>query len=190
MSSRSSGSDAVFLTGRIQGCWSGSVLPQPVEWRVTVVDGLLTFDCAVPGTAWCDTTIPPGTFVEGLWEQDVAELFLMDGSGAYQEFNVSPAGAWWSCVFSAYRQRKSPQPPPPRGVSVRHLSSPERWMVQLQVGLPELAVSWSPQTALHLAVIQHQPVQRFLSSRPVPGVEADFHRAECFESVTTLGNRP
>lgn len=190
MSSHSSDSDALVLAGRIQECWRGSVLPQPVEWSIAVAGALLTFECSVPGAAWCNRALAPGTFLEGLWEQDVAELFLRDESGTYQEFNVSPAGAWWSCVFSAYRQRKVPQPAPPRGVAVLHRRSPERWMVQLQVPLNELAVSWSPQTALHVAVIQHQPAQRFLSSSPVPGGEPDFHLAECFESIAMRCKMP
>jgi len=40
---------------------------------------------------------PPGSFHPNLWQRDVGELFLCDPlTGHYQEWNVSPAGAWWT----------------------------------------------------------------------------------------------
>ena len=50
-------------------------------------------------------------FTEGLWTQDVAECFIAEtGTGHYTEYNLSPAGAWWACRYTAPRIRRSPQP--------------------------------------------------------------------------------
>ncbi len=56
-------------------------------------------------------SFPAEGFVEGLWEHDVAEFFLLDRRrGTYQEYNLSPGGAWWAAAFSAPRVRLDPQP--------------------------------------------------------------------------------
>lgn len=56
------------------------------------------------GSVCYDQYISPGSFERGLWKQDVAELFIQFGSGQrYQEFNLSPAGAWWTCSFVSPR---------------------------------------------------------------------------------------
>jgi predicted amidohydrolase len=48
----------------------------------------------------------PGLFMPGLWEHDVAELFIAHPGGRYFEFNLSPNAAWWSCEFKAPRVRE------------------------------------------------------------------------------------
>ena len=51
-----------------------------------------------------------GEFVEGLWEEDVLELYLAnteEDEDAYLELNLSKDGAWWGAHFSSYRRRAS-----------------------------------------------------------------------------------
>jgi hypothetical protein len=67
-------------------------------------EGTLTFNAEVnrsPFIAPCDC-LEEGSFVEGLWEGDCAELFLCNPStGYYIELNLSSRGSWWYCPFSA-----------------------------------------------------------------------------------------
>ena len=47
-----------------------------------------------------------GQYFEGLWNQDVIELFIdINCEGHYVEFNLSPQGAWWFQHFEGYRVR-------------------------------------------------------------------------------------
>jgi UDP-N-acetylmuramate dehydrogenase len=50
---------------------------------------------------------PPGSFVDGLWKWSVSELFIGagDGTGAYLEFESTPAGHWIALRFDAARIR-------------------------------------------------------------------------------------
>jgi hypothetical protein len=89
----------------------------------------LRFVCAFPPGSHGFPGAKLGDFIEGLWNYDVAELFLARPDGQYVEINFSPEGAWWTASFSAPRQRhpgsrRGPQPdvhiacrtsPPTRG---------------------------------------------------------------------------
>ncbi len=82
--------------------WYGVRAGFPLQWSLTVVDERLefAFECGCP--AACDEV---HGFVEGLWRRDVAEFFLIAANGSYQEFNLSPTGAWWSARFRGYRDQ-------------------------------------------------------------------------------------
>ncbi len=47
-----------------------------------------------------------GSYFEGLWENDVSELFFFKKDGSYLEFNLSPSASWWAMEFKSYRVRK------------------------------------------------------------------------------------
>lgn len=163
-------------------CWDGQELIPPFQWRVAYDPSCLWFMSRVPGPGTFNAELARGQFVEGLWEQDVAELFVMTDGGSYQEFNVSPAGAWWSCGFSAYRVRQS-ENRVPEGVSIEVTSDPSSWQALLSIPRAELAFSPTEITGMHVAAILHSPTTRYLSSAPMAGVQADFHRKECFEPI-------
>lgn len=46
-------------------------------------------------------------FKEGLWENDVIELFVKDEGEQYLEFNLNSDGDWWACSFSSSRKRNN-----------------------------------------------------------------------------------
>lgn len=54
-----------------------------------------------------EKNLQQGQFQPDLWKMDVLELFIASDNSekAYQEFNFSPAGAYWHCCFSEYRKR-------------------------------------------------------------------------------------
>lgn len=166
------------------------LLPQVshgARWSLAIDSAALWFACEVDAAPFCDTAHQNGDFIEGLWLKDVAEFFLRDSeTGEYQEFNVSPRGAWWSCVFSSYRHRHLMQRRPST-VSVMGDCGESRWKVVFGVRLDELASPLSPQTTVHVSLISHSHggsgEPRYFSSHPVRGLEPDFHLPEVFLPV-------
>ena len=53
------------------------------------------------------STIPPGSFTDGLWHYSVSELFIASGTpgGGYLEFEICPEGHWVALRFDAPRKR-------------------------------------------------------------------------------------
>ena len=53
------------------------------------------------------STIPDGSFTDGLWNYGVSELFIASGSsgGGYLEFEMSPEGHWVALRFDSPRKR-------------------------------------------------------------------------------------
>jgi hypothetical protein len=166
----------------VENCWDGTSLEAPLEWSLVCDDLRVWFVCRIPGRPTFDQAHARGAFVEGLWEHDVAEFFLMDAEGRYQEFNVSPTGAWWSCGFSGYRARAAGVAIPTE-VLVETKIDPTGWQVLFSVPSREL---WTPLeriAGVHVAAISRSPHARYLSSSPVLGSTPDFHRRECFGAV-------
>ena len=87
--------------------WFGARAGFLLEWSLEVVGGQLefAFECGSP--AACDEV---SGFVEGLWNRDVCEFFLVASDGRYQEFNLSPTAAWWSARFRSYRSQEATCP--------------------------------------------------------------------------------
>ena len=117
-----------------------------------------------------------GEFVEGLWNEDVAELFLAGPGNSYQELNFSPTGAWWSALFSGYRKldRACPELQPELEV----VSGEGFWQVQCHLALASL-VPWreAPRLSwrLHVASILFPEDPEYLCSGHHQGGTPDFH---------------
>lgn len=72
----------------------------------------LAFIVVVPKLAML-SPVDDGSYREGLWNYDCAELFLGNIlTGYYIEFNLSPKGGWWSCSFSSPRVQVAEGPSP------------------------------------------------------------------------------
>ena len=85
---------------------SGAPLTSPLRFGLALSASHLYFGYAQPVNEGSFTPRPVGEFYEGLWEEQVLELFVAADSGErYQEFNLSPSGAWWTQPFSSYRVR-------------------------------------------------------------------------------------
>jgi len=117
-------------------------------------------------------------WVEGLWEEDVAELFICDpNTGRYQELNLSPDGAWWSSVFSTYRKRVPLTGAPSPRIDVNGRE------VTLRVRLNELGVSLANAKGNVSAIL----AGNYLSwTKALLEPTPDFHRTEQFVALSLI----
>jgi hypothetical protein len=164
--------------------WSGIPAPDGPRWALWARGGRLHF--------WAAADLPPtltgsaggGEFIEGLWEGDVAELFLLNpATGFYMEFNLSPGGAWWCCAFDAPRVR-SGSPAPLPGVTARAAELDVGWEAELAVPLASLpqGLALDPFDPLDPGATKGNVTfclgrpQRHFTLADLGGGEPDFHR--------------
>jgi hypothetical protein len=143
--------------------WYGEKAGFPILWSLSRVGERLefTFECGCPAS--CDEV---SGFVEGLWNRDVGEFFLIAADGRYQEFNLSPTGAWWSARFRGYRDQECQLP----DLSVTSTGARSRsgWKASLTVPVSEI-LEWERYQVT--AILGG----RFFSTGRCEG-EPDFHR--------------
>lgn len=138
------------------------------------------------------------TFVEGLWEKEVFELFLCSPCQQfYWELHLSPLGEWWACKFGAPRIRASePQQPLP-GTKLHRAVTGKTSVLSLSVSLQQLEFdSLEGLRGNFTAVLSKRGVdsqnsidvnekrtkQYFSWAAPLAG-SPDFHRFELFLPV-------
>jgi hypothetical protein len=121
--------------------------------------------------------------VEGLATRDLVELYIMDEQNCYQEFHVSPAGAWWSGYFVGYRQRSDAMlKGRPSFVSAQQEAV--GWSAEMVYPRAAMLVSVGSSSLVHATAISTlDGERRFVSSAPITGIAPDFHRSECFKPI-------
>ena len=156
-----SSADAAWFALKQQWSKSASKVEPQVRWWMEADRLNWEMRMPLPLTEW--PASPPGKFVEGLWDQDVAEFFIADRTtGRYHEFNLGPGGAWWSATFRAPRVRIAPQPEwEAFGVTTAVFRNETHWIGQLSLPLPQLAGSEG---------------RNFYSWADLGGPVPDFHR--------------
>ena len=168
--------------------WHGRSLNPPMGFAVAADTASLWFLATRDATAICRPGAEPGAFTEGLWEWDVAELFLANpASGAYLEFNLAPNGAWWAAKFTAPRVRAQSQPDF-QSVVTSHSNeiSGHSWCAAIRVPLDFLVneIGFHSQTAANATAILNSPHQTFHSAAKLPGLQPDFHQPGAFPRLT------
>jgi len=161
--------------------WHGAPLSVPLSWTVAVDPRAIWCVCCLPGGLVSAASGSSGEFREGLWNGDVAELFLKGRDGSYQELNLSPSGAWWSMTFIGYRERH-PTPGRPKPLHISTAVGAHGWEVIAAFGRESLDVEIAPAMLIHVSGMWYTPGPVYLSSLPPQGVEPDYHHAECFQS--------
>ncbi len=130
----------------------------------------------------------PGVFQADLWKYDVAELFIADPDrGRYLEFNLAPNSAWWSCEFTAPRQRaEAADVAFPEVRTWADLSPDGAWVAAMAIPLDLLRarIDFGAKTRANVCMILGSPDRRFLTAAPLGDGEADFHRPASFPPVT------
>ncbi len=169
---------------RFETDWNGEPLAFRVEFALAVEPGFLHFLATTDlPTAFLESR--EGEFIEGLWEQDVAELFIRDADSTnYQEWNVSPSGAWWSQTLSAERVR-TPDFSPDRATSVKRIVQPKGWGIILQIPHHE-AIWQNVRMNVTLILTDENGSRRYLSCCPDPDKSPDFHTIKSYPTPTVL----
>lgn len=164
--------------------WHGRALNPPLGFVLVTDTKSLWFVATRQSPATCRPGVAPGAFTEGLWEWDVAELFLADPTrGNYLEFNLAPNGAWWAAKLISPRVRAQTQPDFQSAVtSYWEKISDNGWCAAIQVPIDFLKseIGFGSQTTANATAILNSPKQSFHSVAKLPGAEPDFHQPASF----------
>lgn len=176
--------------------WHGVPLEPPAGFSLTMDERRLWFIAHHRKPAELHPTARPGDFQPGLWQHDVAELFIADpASGRYFEFNLAPNSAWWSCEFTAPRVRaEEVDIAMPEVATFSDMAPDGAWVAAMAIPLDLLKarLDFGPESRVNVAMILESPAQRFLTAADLGGGEADFHRPGHFARAgfTALAENP
>lgn len=170
--------------------WHGEAVDPQAAWCVALDPQRLWWVASHARPARLHPASRPGRFVPELWKYDVAELFVSDPrSGRYFEFNLAPNAAWWSCEFTAPRQRAEAGEVVFPGVTTHAELAPDGgWLAAMSIprDLLEARLDFGAATRFNVTFILGSPEQRFLSAADLGGGEPDFHRPERFPAGKSL----
>ena len=168
----------------------GALLRAPAAFSVVADGSHLWFIVSHRQPARLHPQARPGVFQAGLWQHDVAELFLADpASGRYFEFNLAANGAWWTCEFTAPRVRAEvAEIAMPEVATFSDMAPDGAWLVAMAIPLDLLRarLDFGPETRMNVTMILESPEQKFVSACDLGGGEPDFHQPERFSKVNFL----
>jgi len=173
--------------------WHGDPPLAPSYFVLALDPSNLWFAAECKQTPNFDRKFAQNDFAEGLWQRDVAELFLVeDQTSRYQEFNLSPSGAWWSGVFKSYRQADQ---------TFDHKHSPtitsiitcanimdNSWSSAMRIPLTSLAITitFGPQSKANVSMIIGGQLRQHLSWSKIASKQPDFHRCQEFSCLQSI----
>lgn len=168
--------------------WYGDPLPVPAAFSLVTDARHLWFVAHHRKAADLHPQARPGIFLAGLWQHDVAELFLADPvSGRYFEFNLAPNSAWWTCEFTSPRVRAEEiDIAMPEVVTFADMAPDGAWVAAMAIPLDLLRarLDFGPQTRANVAFILDSPAQKFVTAVDLGGGEPDFHQPAHFTQVS------
>ncbi|MBB5352919.1 hypothetical protein HNR46_003168 [Haloferula luteola] len=174
----------------IQRDWHGAEIVPPVGWCLVADPEALWLLATRGASGKPQPASSTGEFVEGLWNHEVAELFIADPARErYLECNLAPNGAWWACQFDSPRVRSEEQPDFP--AIFRSHADPDAagsWTAGLRLPLDFLqkSLNFGPSSPLNVTFILHDPAPRYLSLADLGSGEPDFHRPWAFPVVSWM----
>lgn len=167
---------------------SGRMLKTPAAYSLVMDTRYLWFIANHRQAALIHPQARPGLFQNELWEYDVAELFVTDpSSGRYFEFNLAPNGAWWTCEFTAARQRAEEMDiAMPEVATFSDMAVDGSWLAAMAIPLDLLRarLDFGPATRLNVAMILESPAQKFVSATDFGDGAPDFHQPSRFSEFT------
>ena len=165
--------------------WHGAACSPPAEWALVADRDCLWLLARHAAPAQSHPDGRPGEFLEGLWQHDVAELFIAAADRmTYLEFNLSPMGAWWFAGFAAPRQRAAVLPlPQVRTEAFTHADGGWASAIGIPLDFLKQHVGWGPDSALNVTFILNSPDQRFLTASDLGDGDPDFHRPGRFSAI-------
>jgi hypothetical protein len=165
----------------VQGTWDGKPLEADEFARIGLsIDHagaalLLTVDAAYYADPAPDAR--PGS-VDGLWDFEVVELFLVGADERYLEIELGPHGHFLGLCLEGRRNVIEAGIPIEFSVD----RSAHRWKGEARISL-----DWLPRpirAANAYAIHGVGRTRRYLAAHPVPGDFPDFHRLEFFVPIT------
>ncbi|MFD2257717.1 hypothetical protein ACFSSA_13635 [Luteolibacter algae] len=170
--------------------WFGKPLDPPQGFALAMDSEQLWFIATRQSAAQTRPDAIPGAFVYGLWEYDVAELFIArPDSGEYLEFNLAANGAWWASKFSAIRMPAQNQPDFTGIITSYHQEDPsDSWLAALAIPLSFLkeAIGFGEESRINASFILGTPKRTFHSVNRLPGEQPDFHQPMAFSKVDLI----
>ena len=151
-----------------------------------VIDPLnLFFSVKVPESRNFDKSLSPGQFKPDLWKHDVVEIFFASDQGcAYQEFNLSPAGAYWSVKFSDYRTRTPGTEEPIAGLKVESRATITGKMLSMMI--PKNSIieqcSLGHDSRINCCAILGDEPRSYFSTANLDTLKPDFHHIDSWGS--------
>lgn len=169
------------LSLHIDRLWNGSSCPDDRLWANVFVgqakDGLrvrvqapMLHEQKVPDA-------PIGSRVEGLWEHDVVELFLVGPGHQYLEIELGAGGHFLVLGFDSIRHRSE---------SYESFAPVLRFQkTGEKIWTSSLTIPWKmvPENLRALNAFAIMAGQ-FLAYSPVPGDEPDYHQPDRYPNVT------
>ncbi len=156
--------------------WDGDpALPgERVQLDVRLTDEALAIEVSAP---FHGDPAPPGPAgaLDGLWEHEVVEIFVLGDGERYTEIELGPYGHHLVLQLDGVRNAVARCLP----LTFAARQTGDRWL-----GRASLDRSWLPAGALRVnayAIHGIGPERRYLAMTPVPGPHPDFHRIGVFE---------
>lgn len=163
----------------IEQTWDGTPLGPRERIDVTVRLGSDTVVIEVDAPFHDDPPPPrpPGP-TESLWNYEVVEVFLLGRDERYLEIELGPLGHHLVLELRGVRRVERSGLP----LDYRAEVHDDRWR-----GVARFPAAWLPPDlgrANAYAIHGQGGTRRYLAWHPVPGPHPDFHRLECFGSLT------
>lgn len=167
--------------------WHGVPVQPPAAYSLAMDDRRLWFIAHHRRPVSLHPHARPGEFKAGLWEHDVAELFIADpASGRYFEFNLAPNSAWWSCEFTAPRVRaEETDYAMPEVATFAEMAPDGAWLAAMAIPLDLLRarLDFGPRSRVNVSMILESPDRKFITAADLGGGEPDFHQPQRFPEI-------
>jgi hypothetical protein len=162
----------------VKHTWDGEPLPEPdhAHFTLRLDEAQLVVAVDAPFRDDPPPPSPPGPS-DGLWEYEVAELFLLGDDRRYLELELGPHGHHLALELHGPRNvLRSGMP-----LEFTTTRNGPRWR-----GLARVPLAWLPrgQRATNAYTISGTGAERrYAAACPVPGPAPDFHRLDCFAAL-------
>lgn len=166
---------------------SGELLEVPAAFSLVTDPRHLWFIANHRQPALIHPKARPSLFQAGLWNYDVAELFLLEPrTGRYFEFNLAPNGAWWTCEFRGPRMRGDEVDiAMPEVATFSEIAPDGSWVAAMAIPLDLLVarLDFGSNTRGNVTMILESPQQKFVSAADLGAGPPDFHQPTRFPAI-------
>lgn len=155
--------------------WDGQALPAPAAARVSFRLSAQGLEVEVNAPFYDDPApAAPAGELDGLWNYEVVELFMLGPGGHYLEIELGPHGHYLILLLSGIRQVKKRLQPGHCTTTIKG----GRWQGNLVLPGDDLPLPFSHANAY--AIHGQDSDRRYLAAVPVPGERPDFHQPRFF----------